>query len=96
MNVSLPETLRKFVKERVDSGEYKSASAVIQEGLRLLIEVTWVREKRDVDHSIRMRELEREYIGSLPDLNFRFDDVKKESRARKRRKASITKPGKAT
>lgn len=36
MNVSLPDELARFVRERVDSGLYSSASEVVREALRLL------------------------------------------------------------
>lgn len=38
MNISLTPTLESFVKERVQEGRYSSASEVIREGLRLLID----------------------------------------------------------
>ncbi len=42
MNISLTPELAGFVKEQVDSGMYCSASEVIREGLRLMLE-----KKRD-------------------------------------------------
>lgn len=36
MNVALTPTLERFVKERVESGLYNSASEVMREALRLL------------------------------------------------------------
>jgi antitoxin ParD1/3/4 len=39
MNISLPPALEKFVKDRVKEGRYSSASEVIREGLRLLIDM---------------------------------------------------------
>ena len=38
MNVSLPSTLENFVRERVQAGRYGSASEVVREGLRLLMD----------------------------------------------------------
>ena len=38
MNVHLPAELKKFVDANVASGQYSSASEVIREGLRLLVE----------------------------------------------------------
>ncbi len=38
MNVHLTPELRKLVEEEVSSGHYASASEVIREGLRLLVE----------------------------------------------------------
>lgn len=36
MNVSLTPELEKLVKDEIKSGDYKSASEVVQEGLRLV------------------------------------------------------------
>ncbi len=36
MNVSLPEKMEKFVREKVKFGDYETASEVVREGLRLL------------------------------------------------------------
>lgn len=36
MNVSLPEQMEKFVRQKVALGDYETASEVIHEGLRLL------------------------------------------------------------
>jgi antitoxin ParD1/3/4 len=38
MNISLTPELEQFVREKVDSGRYLSASEVVREGLRLLEE----------------------------------------------------------
>jgi antitoxin ParD1/3/4 len=38
MNISLTEELHRFVEQKVESGLYHSASEVIREGLRLLIQ----------------------------------------------------------
>ncbi len=44
MNISLTPELEKFVKDKVESGRYHSASEVIREGLRLLEEQEQLRE----------------------------------------------------
>lgn len=44
MNISLTPELEKFVKGKVESGRYHSASEVIREGLRLLEEQEQLRE----------------------------------------------------
>ena len=46
MNVSLTPELEKFVRQRLASGMYTSASEVIREGLRLLAEQEKVRKAR--------------------------------------------------
>jgi antitoxin ParD1/3/4 len=46
MNVSLTPELVKFVRERLNSGMYHSASEVIREGLRLLAEQENLKQER--------------------------------------------------
>ncbi len=46
MNVSLPPTLENFVRERVQEGRYGSASEVVREGLRLLMDQEESRTER--------------------------------------------------
>lgn len=46
MNVSLTPKLERLIGEKVASGLYKSASEVIREGLRLLVERDELRELR--------------------------------------------------
>jgi len=53
MNVSLTPQLEQFVREKVDSGRYLSASEVVREGLRLL-------EERDRVYQARLAELQKE------------------------------------
>ena len=36
MNVSLTEPMEKFIRDKVDVGDYETASEVVREGLRLL------------------------------------------------------------
>lgn len=36
MNVSLPEQMEEFVRQKVAGGDYETASEVVREGLRLL------------------------------------------------------------
>jgi antitoxin ParD1/3/4 len=43
MNVSLTPELEKFITDKVSTGTYQSASEVVREGLRLLIEKDEVR-----------------------------------------------------
>jgi antitoxin ParD1/3/4 len=53
MNISLTPQLEKLVKNKVESGYYGSASEVMREALRLLIE-------RDHRQSVRIEELRAE------------------------------------
>jgi antitoxin ParD1/3/4 len=53
MNVSLTPQLEQFVREKVDSGRYLSASEVVREGLRLL-------EERDRVYQARLAALQKE------------------------------------
>jgi antitoxin ParD1/3/4 len=53
MNISLPQQLEQWVKQRVDTGMYDSASEVIREALRLL------REQEDLKQ-LRTQELRRQ------------------------------------
>jgi antitoxin ParD1/3/4 len=53
MNISLTHELEKFVNNKVQSGTYTSASEVVRDGLRLLVE-------RDQLSHIRLEELRKE------------------------------------
>lgn len=53
MNVSLTPELEQFIEEKVQSGKYYSASEVISEGLRLLVE-------RDNFNQMRLEALRKE------------------------------------
>lgn len=53
MNVSITEELEEFVNEKVESGLYNSASEVIREGLRLLVQKEELRQ-------LRLDELKKE------------------------------------
>jgi antitoxin ParD1/3/4 len=46
MNVSLTPDLEKFVRDKLKSGMYQSASEVIREGLRLLAEQEKLKRER--------------------------------------------------
>jgi antitoxin ParD1/3/4 len=49
MNVSLPEAMEEFVRQKVAIGDYETASEVVREGLRLLKQrdEVWKAEVRD-------------------------------------------------
>ncbi|HLN31429.1 MAG TPA: type II toxin-antitoxin system ParD family antitoxin [Gemmataceae bacterium] len=53
MNVSLTPELEQFVNQKVESGKYQTASEVIRDGLRLLVE-------REELHQTKLDELRRE------------------------------------
>ena len=53
MNISLTHDLEQFVTDKLKSGRYTSASEVIRDGLRLLVE-------RDQLYQIRLDELRKE------------------------------------
>jgi antitoxin ParD1/3/4 len=53
MNISLTPELEQFVTRKVESGKYQTASEVVREGLRLLLE-------RDELHQTKLEELRRE------------------------------------
>jgi len=53
MHISLTHELEQFVTEKVQSGRYTSASEVIRDSLRLLVE-------RDQLYQIRLDELRKE------------------------------------
>jgi len=84
MNVSLTPELEKLVAEKVASGMYGSASEVIREGLRLLVE-------RD-DHNLRrLEQLKKEIAIGLEQLDRGeslpfakvIEDIKRKGRKRR-------------
>ena len=46
MNVSLTPELEQFVNQKVESGKYQTASEVIRDGLRLLLEREEIHQKK--------------------------------------------------
>ncbi len=69
MNVSLPDPMRDYVQDRIDSGQYASVSAYMRDLIRrdqveTEDEQRWL---RDLDASI-VRGLEDEQAGRLFDL----------------------------
>ena len=53
MNVSITEKLEEFVNDKVESGLYNSASEVVREALRLLVQQDELRQ-------LRLDELKKE------------------------------------
>ena len=88
MNVSLTPELEKFVKDKVKSGMYASASEVVREGLRWLD----VRDKTQAEKLADLREAiaeaDRDFEeGRYVDLDEEglrrfFDDIKAKGRKR--------------
>jgi len=70
MNLSLTPQLEQFVREKVDSGRFLSASEVVREGLRLLEERDRVYQARladlqkDITHGIESSERGEVYDGA--------------------------------
>ncbi|MEG3929707.1 MULTISPECIES: type II toxin-antitoxin system ParD family antitoxin [unclassified Microcoleus] len=62
MNVSLTPELEKFVRQKVNTGRYLSASEVIREALRLL-------EERDMQRQMRIEKLRREVAVGIEQSN---------------------------
>jgi antitoxin ParD1/3/4 len=78
MNVSLTHELEQFVTEKVKSGRYTSASEVIRDSLRLLVE-------RDQLYQIRLDALRKEIqkgIESGEATPFEPEDIMKKVKAR--------------
>lgn len=79
MNVSLTAELEEFVRQKVKTGRYLSASEVFREALRLL-------EERDQLYEMRLANLKREIAlgteqadqGDLAPLD--IDDIKAQGR----------------
>jgi len=62
MNVSLTPELERLVQEKVESGLYNSASEVIREALRLLVE-------QDELRRLRREELKRQIMVGIEQLD---------------------------
>ena len=88
MNVSLTPELERFINQKVQSGKYQTASEVIRDGLRLLLE-------REELHQKKLDDLRREIAigieqadqGKVAPLNA------KETLARVRKKRQSRKDG---
>jgi antitoxin ParD1/3/4 len=78
MNVSLPEELAKFVKDKVSTGRYGSSSEVVREALRLM-------EKTDREEAEKLALLRlawKEGIESGDAAEIDFAALKREARGR--------------
>ena len=76
MNVSLTPQLARMVSAKVASGQYQSASEVVREGLRLLVEQEALRRARlrDVRNQIAVG-LEQARRGELLDGEQVFEEL---------------------
>jgi antitoxin ParD1/3/4 len=71
MNVSLPESQERFVRDQVATGRYRSASEVVRDGLRMLEE----HEHRRLLEKMLYGELTDDERAALPpDLVRRFQE----------------------
>ena len=78
MNVSLPEELANFVKDKVATGRYGSSSVVVREALRL-VEKT---ELQKAEKLVWLRQAWNEGIESGDAGEIDFVALKREARAR--------------
>ena len=88
MNVSLTPELEQFVNQKVESGKYQTASEVIRDGLRLLLE-------REELHQKKLEELRREIAIGIEeaDQGKVAPLIAKETLARVRKKRQARKDG---
>jgi antitoxin ParD1/3/4 len=78
MNVSLPEELANFVKDKVSSGRYGSSSEVVREALRLM-------EKTERQEAEKVEWLRRAWKGGVDSGDageINFVALKRKARAR--------------
>lgn len=76
INVSLTPELARFVATKVDTGTYASASEVVREGLRLLLEQELMREARLQELRDRVRVgLDQAHRGDLLDADVVFEEL---------------------
>lgn len=76
LNVSLTPQLEDFIRQKVNSGKYHSASEVVREGLRLL-------EERDVIRTAKLEALRKEIQAGLdsgPATPLDMEEIKAEAR----------------
>jgi antitoxin ParD1/3/4 len=84
MNVNLTPQLEELVRSKVASGLYTSASEVVREALRLMDEQDRLREAK----FHQLRHDVRQGVTSGPSRPWSADEVKREGRARRARKAA--------
>ncbi|MBI5121230.1 MAG: type II toxin-antitoxin system ParD family antitoxin [Rhodospirillales bacterium] len=84
MNVSLPPELEQYIAAKVEKGTYQSASEVVRDGLRLLIERDELRQalldRLNVDIQAGLDEIDR---GQTVSSGEAFASVRRLSRERR-------------
>ena len=78
MNVSLPEELANFVKDKVSTGRYGSSSEVVREALRLMERT----EQQEAEKLALLRRASKEFIDRDDAGEIDFAALKQEARAR--------------
>jgi len=78
MNVSLPEELANFIKDKVSTGRYGSSSEVVREALRLMEKF----ELQEAEKLALLRQAWKEGIDGGDAGEIDFASLKKEARAR--------------
>lgn len=79
MNLTLRPETEKLVKERVDRGEYKDASDLVDEAIHYLLDME--------ESEAELEALVREGIESGPATPMTREDIRREVHAKHRRKA---------
>lgn len=84
MNVSLTPELEKWVKSKVNSGLYQSASEVVREALRALQEEEHLKEikREELRHQLRSGITELDGGRSVPLTRDLIEDMKAKGRER--------------
>jgi putative addiction module CopG family antidote len=85
MNVSLSSELERFVHQCVEKGNYKSASEVVREALRLLRDVQRERYMREATEKVKCWELEREWLKPLFEDDLKVPSTPPKERKRRKR-----------
>ena len=79
MNISLPEELANFVRDKVSTGRYGSSSEVVREALRLMEKT----EQQEVEKLTLLRHAWKEGVDSGDSGEIDFVVLKKKARARR-------------
>jgi antitoxin ParD1/3/4 len=79
MNISLPEELANFVKDKVSTGRYGSSSEVVREALRLMEKT----EQQEAEKLALLRNAWKEGVDSGDAGEIDFAALKKKARARR-------------